>query len=144
MGDFKKLNVWNKAKDLAVYIYHITKSGAISKDFGLRDQMRRAAVSISANIAEGEQLNSNSQATRHFYIARGSVAELYTQAIIAYEVDYVNREVFEKIEKEYNDISSMITKLIQARAKSPNLKPNTSNLKPNTPNLKPQSPNPKP
>ena len=121
MGDFRKLKVWMKAKELAVYIYQITKSGEISKDFGLRDQMRRAAVSISSNIAEGDRLNSNPQAIRHFFIARGSVAELYTQAMIAYEIEYISRDIFEKIEKEYNVISSMLTKLIQARYKSPNL-----------------------
>ena len=90
MGDFRKLNVWIKAKDLAVFVYLITNSGAISKDFGLRDQMRRASVSMSGNIAEGDQLDSNLQSIRHFYIARGSAAELHTQAIIAKEIGYLN------------------------------------------------------
>ncbi len=54
MGDFKKLNVWQESIDLCTEIYKLTSSNLFLKDFGLRDQMRRAAVSISSNIAEGE------------------------------------------------------------------------------------------
>ena len=53
MGKFQELKVWQRSKDLAVYIYKITTEGKFSKDFGLRDQIRRAAVSVPSNIAEG-------------------------------------------------------------------------------------------
>ena len=56
MGRFQDLKVWQRAKDLAVYIYKITAYGKFVKDYGLRDQIRRAAVSISSNIAEGDEL----------------------------------------------------------------------------------------
>jgi len=56
MGDFTELRVWQKSKDLAVYIYQVTDKGRFVKDFGLRDQIRRAAVSIPSNIPEGEDL----------------------------------------------------------------------------------------
>lgn len=62
MGNFKSLEVWTKSKDLAVTIYKLTNSGGIAKDFGLRDQMRRAAVSIPSNIAEGEESGSQKKA----------------------------------------------------------------------------------
>ena len=53
MGKFQDLKVWQRSKDLAVYVYKLTGKGAFAKDFGLRDQIRRAAVSIPSNIAEG-------------------------------------------------------------------------------------------
>jgi len=58
MGDFKKLRVWQKAKEIAVRIYQLVKTQSISKDFGYRDQIQRAAISIPANIAEGDELGT--------------------------------------------------------------------------------------
>lgn len=74
MGNFQKLRVWQLAKNLAVKIYKLTKSPEFSKDFGLKDQIQRAAVSIPANISEGDELGTNKQSVRHFYIAKGSAA----------------------------------------------------------------------
>ena len=91
MGKFQDLKVWQRAKDLAVYIYRLTSEGAFLKDYGLRDQMRRAAVSIPSNIAEGDELGTDKQSVRYFYTAKGSSAELLTQAIIASEVGYLSR-----------------------------------------------------
>ena len=105
-----------KAKNLAVYIYKLTSKAPFSKDFSLRDQIRRAAVSIPSNIAEGDELGSNKQAVRHFYIAKGSSAEVLTQAVIALEIGYIDKKSFEYIEKERNAISGMLTKLINARS----------------------------
>ena len=126
MGNFRELKVWQKAKDLAVYIYRMTEDGAFSKDFGLRDQIRRAAVSVPSNISEGDELDTNKQAIKFFYIAKGSVAEILTQSIIAREIGYLTEDVFHHIEQETIGISSMLTRLIQVRLKSPkppNLKP---------------------
>jgi four helix bundle protein len=65
MSHFEELKVWQKAADLAVKVYAITKAEPFNKDFGLRDQMRRASVSISSNISEGDQLDSDKSAIRH-------------------------------------------------------------------------------
>ena len=116
MGKFKELMVWKRAKDLAVYIYKITGKGVIAKDFGFRDQIRRAAVSIPSNIAEGDELGSNKQAVKFFYIAKGSSAELLTQAIIALEIEYIDNKSFAHIEMECTAISGMLGKLIKARS----------------------------
>ena len=116
MGNFKELLVWNKAKDLAVFVYKMTLVGDFSKDFGLRDQIRRAAVSVPSNIAEGDNLGTDKQSIRHFYIARGSAAEVLTQAIIALEIKYITRDQFIHIETECQAISGMLTRLIQARS----------------------------
>jgi four helix bundle protein len=117
MGKFRELKVWQRSKDLAVYIYKITGEGVFAKDFGLRDQIRRAAVSISSNVAEGDELDSDRQAIKFFHTARGSSAEVLTQAVIALEIGYINKEVFSRIEKECQSISGMLSRLIQARSK---------------------------
>jgi len=117
MGNFKKLLVWQKAKDLAVNVYKLTDSGSFVKDFGLKDQIRRASVSIASNIAEGDNLDTDKQSIRQFFIARGSTAELRTQLIISMEIGYITNEIFEKFEKECDEISGMLTNLIKHRSK---------------------------
>lgn len=117
MGDFKKLEVWNEAKDLAVYTYKITGSGLISKDFGLRDQMRRASVSIPSNIAEGEESGSIKKCISFFYISKGSLAELLTQTIIANEIDYLDNIILDEFRTRINSLSAKLRKLIQYRDK---------------------------
>lgn len=116
MGNFRKLLVWQKAKDLAVKIYKLAKTQPLSKDFGLRDQIQRAAVSISANIAEGVELDTDKQSIRHFYIAKGSVAELQTLIIIAKEIDYIDLKTLEDLVNECRIISVMLLKIINARS----------------------------
>jgi four helix bundle protein len=72
--------VWHKAIELAVNVYNTTAENKLfQKDFALRDQIRRASVSISSNISEGDELGTDKQAIRQFYIAKGSSAELFTQ-----------------------------------------------------------------
>jgi four helix bundle protein len=118
MGKFRKLKVWQRGKDLAVSIYKTSAESPFVKDFGLKDQIRRAAVSIPSNIAEGDELGTDKQGIRHFYIAKGSSAEVLTQAIIALEIGYLAEDNFNYIENECQAISSMLTRLIQARSKS--------------------------
>ena len=89
MGNFKELKVWQQSKDLAVNVYQLTNKGPFTKDFGLRDQMRRSSVSISSNIAEGDDLDTDKQSVRFFFIARGSLAELRTQILISAEIGYI-------------------------------------------------------
>jgi len=119
MGKFKELKVWQRAKDLAVYIYKETDHGAFAKDYGLRDQIRRAAVSIASNIAEGDDQNTDKQSIKSFYLSKGSSAEVLTQATIAHEIGYINDVVFGHLENECEAISSMLTRLIQARIRKP-------------------------
>jgi four helix bundle protein len=113
MGKFEDLKVWQRAKNLAVYVY---KSTSAWKDFGLRDQMRRASVSVPSNIAEGDEYGSDKQAVKFFRVAKGSVAELLTQSIIACEVDYLTEDKFHYLREECKGISAMLTKLISARS----------------------------
>ena len=117
MGKFEDLKVWQRGKELAVYIYKLTTTEKFLKDFGLRDQMRRAAVSIPSNIAEGDEDGSNKQAVKFFYISKGSLAELLTQAIISSEIDYISNDSFHHIDAECKTISAMLSNLIKVRAK---------------------------
>ena len=116
MGNFQKLRVWQLAKNLAVKIYRITKLSSFSRDFWLKDQIQRAAVSVPANISEGDELGTNKQSVRHFYIAKGSIAELQTLLIISREIDYIDMETLKSLDNECNIISVMLNKLITARS----------------------------
>ena len=116
MGNFEKLKVWNRAKDLAVFVYRVSGHGELARDYGLRDQIRRSVVSVPSNIAEGDELDTDRHSIKYFHIAKGSSAELLTQAIIAHEIGYMNKNSFDHISKECRSISSMLAKLIKVRA----------------------------
>ena len=118
MAGFKDLNVWQLSKDLAILIYKITTSGPFKSDFGLRDQIRRAAVSIPSNIAEGDERGSNKDAVRFFYMAKGSLAELQTQLIIAEEIGYIDSIILGDADERCQRLGKMIGALIKARTPS--------------------------
>jgi four helix bundle protein len=113
---FKELVVWQKSRDLAVEIYQATHQGKFKQDFGLRDQIRRSAVSVPSNIAEGDERNSDKDAIRFFYIAKGSLAELRTQLDIAFSVNYITEEIFQDIDQKAILIGKMLGNLIKARS----------------------------
>lgn len=115
MGNFEHLEVWNDAKNLAVSIYKITSVGLLSKDFGLRDQIRRSAVSVPSNIAEGEESGRNRKSINYFYISKGSLAELMTQITIANEIEYLEQEITAELLTKINTLSAKLRKLIQYR-----------------------------
>lgn len=117
---FRDLHVWNKSKDLAVHIYRITESGSFGRDFGLRDQIRRASVSIASNIAEGDERDTNKDSVRFLYMAKGSLAEVITQTIIAYEVGYLKEADCKHIDQECEVIGRMLGSLIKARSTTNN------------------------
>ena len=116
-GGFRGLQVWQKSKDLAVLIYRITDTSFFARDFGLRDQVRRSAVSIPSNIAEGDERETDKEAVRYFYYAKGSSAELLTQIIIAHEIGHIDTACFEEIEIRCREISGMLANLIKARSR---------------------------
>jgi len=115
MSKFKELRVWQKSKDLVLMIYTLSDHGGLEHDRGLRDQMRRAAISILSNIAEGDESCINNSAIRYFNISKGSSAELLSQSIIAHELGYIDHDSFNTVEQECQSISAMLEKLIQSR-----------------------------
>jgi len=118
MGNFKELYVWQKAKLLAINVYKATDKGKIAKDFGLRDQIRRSSISIVSNIAEGDESGSDKLSIRYFNIAKGSSAELYTQLLIAEELQFMDISIIESLISECEKISGMLHNLIKSRTKS--------------------------
>ena len=112
---FEQLQVWQKAKDLAVLIYKITSEGKIAKDFSLRDQMRRSAISIASNIAEGDERDTDKESVRFYFIAKGSLAELRTQLRIAPAVEFLDKDEFAKVEQDCTEIGKVLGGLIKYR-----------------------------
>lgn len=108
---FEDLEVWRRSCDLAVKIYEELNG---CKDFGLKDQMTRSAVSIASNIAEGAERDSKKEWCRFLHIAKGSAAELRTQVYIAGRIDVLTDAVQKEIVAELLTISRMLHALIQS------------------------------
>jgi four helix bundle protein len=90
MARFQELECWQEAAALAVEIYTLTSARAFLRDYSLRDQLRKSAVSIASNIAEGKERETVSELVRYLYIAKGSAGELWAQLHIAGKVGYLN------------------------------------------------------
>jgi len=123
---FRELLVWQRAKALAVAIYNRTRDGQFRRDLSLTDQMRRAAVSVCSNIAAGDERDTNREAIRFLYIAKGSLAELSSQLEIAHDIGYLNSEENHSLQEECRRLGKMLGALIKARSKSLT-KPQTPN-----------------
>ena len=115
---FRELRVWQEAKGLAVRVHQLTSSEKLSRDFGLRDQMRRASVSVASNIAEGYERSGSNDFTRFMRIAQGSLSELRTQLDIAREVGYGDSESWRTAEDHCAKVGAMLTRLINARRRN--------------------------
>jgi four helix bundle protein len=115
---FKDLRVWQEARELAISIYGLTASGKLATDFGLREQMQKAAVSTASNIAEGYERNSDKDFIRFLMIAKGSLSELRTQLDIAHGIGYLEQGVFVSLEDRSVKLGAMLTKLIKARQRN--------------------------
>jgi len=114
---FKELIVWQKSKALAVDIYKLTSSGRITRDFGLVDQIRRSAISVASNIAEGDERGSDKESIRFFYISKGSLAELITQLEIAKDVGHLAPDDVEPLSERCAEIGRLLGALIKARGR---------------------------
>jgi four helix bundle protein len=91
---FEDLIAWQKARKLTAEIYKVTSQGRFARDFGLRDQSRRASVSIMSNLAEGFERGGAAEFHRFITIAKGSCAELRAQLYVALDVGYLNEAIF--------------------------------------------------
>lgn len=117
MSNYENLKVWQRAVELAVSVYKLTKNNkSFANDFGLKDQVQRSAVSISSNILEGDELATEKQVIKQFFIAKGSAAELYTQLTISYKIGYISEDECKFYLNECKGISSMLMNLIKSRS----------------------------
>jgi four helix bundle protein len=107
---FEDLICWQKGKDLAVKVYKCFK---MNRDFGFKDQIQRAVVSVSNNIAEGFERRSNKEFTQFLYIAKGSSGEVRSMLQIALELEYISKEQFNNFFNDCLEISKITAGLIK-------------------------------
>ena len=105
---FEDIQAWQKARELNVKIYNITKNSHFFKDFSLRDQIRRASVSIMANIAEGFGRRSKKEFSNFLNMAHGSAAEVQCHLYVALDLSYINRDDFQELNDKVEEVSKMI------------------------------------
>jgi four helix bundle protein len=105
---FEDLVVWQKARDLSIGIYQITNTPLFARDYGLRDQVRRASVSVMSNIAEGFERYSRPEFMQFLSVARGSVAEVRSQLHVAHCLHYIDDAEFESLRDRCVEISRLI------------------------------------
>jgi four helix bundle protein len=108
---FEDLRVWQKAMRLCVAIYRVTRAGQFARDFGLRDQIQRAAVSVLSNIAEGFDRNSRAEFARFVSIARGSAGEVRAQVYLARELAYLTDEEARELLEACGEVTRMLVAL---------------------------------
>lgn len=108
MKTYKDLICWQKSIKLVKKIYKVTADFPQSEQFGLTSQLRRAAISIPSNIAEGFGRGSNKDFKRFLEISRGSLFELQTQLFIAKELEYINNEIFDKINEQSREFERIL------------------------------------
>ncbi len=111
MRPHEQLDVWKKAVDLTVEIYRITESWPKEEKFGLTSQVRRASVSIAANIAEGAARRSDREFLNFLSISQGSASEVETELLIAFRLGYNSEEKFLGLMTRLDEIGRMITGL---------------------------------
>ncbi len=102
---FEDLPAWQEARSLVRAIYQATDGGAFARDFGLRDQVRRAAVSIMSNIAEGFERGSNKDFCRFLYMAKGSAGEVRSLLHVALDLEYIDPSTHEALLKQATGLS---------------------------------------
>ena len=110
---FEEINAWQKSRHVTKLIYEITSRGIFSKDFGLRDQIRRSGLSIMANIAEGFGRRSDKEFANFLNIAHGSAAETQSHLYIATDLGYLHQKDFERLYELLDEVSRMIMSLSQ-------------------------------
>lgn len=108
---FEDILSWQKSKNLAVFVYK-TLDG--NKDYGFKDQIQRAVVSISNNIAEGYERKSNKEFKQFLYVAKGSCGEVRSMAYIGLELGYISEDNFQKMYTDSIEISKLLSGLIKA------------------------------
>jgi len=106
--NFEDLNSWKKARELTKAIYQVTNQGQFLRDWALREQMRRAAISIQSNISEGFERGSKKEYMLFLNIAKASSGELRSQLYTSLDLGYINEETFKALRDKADHISRML------------------------------------
>jgi four helix bundle protein len=110
---FEEIKSWKKARTLTKQIYEVTSTGSFRRDFGLKDQIRRASVSILSNIAEGFERGGDQEFIQFLAVAKGSCGEVRAQLYVALDQSYFSRESFETLSKTATEVSELISGLMK-------------------------------
>lgn len=111
--DFKELPIWQQSMILTKTIYAVSAKKEFSQDFGLRDQIRRAIVSVSSNIVEGFEKSNNNELVRYLRISKGSVGEVRNQIEIAKIIGYIHEDEAARLDKQLLNLASQIAGFIK-------------------------------
>jgi four helix bundle protein len=114
LKDFKELKVWHKAYGLALAIYEASRPFPREEIYGLTSQLRRSAISIGANIAEGCGRRSDGELVRFLQIARGSSSEVEHHLLLARDLKFLPVETHRNLEKQLQEVQRMLTSLVSA------------------------------
>ena len=110
---FEDMEIWKLARSLNQTIYEVSMKGAFGRDFGLRNQIRRASISVASNIAEGFESQSNASFIRFLTIARGSSAEVRAQLYLAADLNYLSASACKSLIAQTETISHQISAFIK-------------------------------
>ena len=116
---FEDMIAWQKARKLAAEIYAVTRRGQFAKDFSLVDQIRRAAVSIVSNLAEGFDRGNNKEFLTFLGFAKGSSSEVRSQLYVALDIGYIDSQEFARLNILADEVSKLLNGLITSLRKSP-------------------------
>jgi four helix bundle protein len=117
-GSYRDLHAWQKAIDLVVDLYDCTRSFPKDEQYGLAAQLRRAAVSVASNIAEGKGRCSDNELIHFLYLARGSLFEIETQLTIASRLGYLSKEQSVRLAEAAGEVARMLNGLISSLRRS--------------------------
>jgi four helix bundle protein len=115
---FEEIGAWQKARHLTKELYKVTSSGAFGRDYDLRNQIRRAAVSIMSNIAEGFERSGTGEFNQFLATAKGSAGEIRSQLYVALDQEYLSKPSFDHLVSQAGEISRMIAGLMTYLRKS--------------------------
>ena len=130
--NFEDLEIWKEARGLTREIYKLSKTPRFSKDFSLRDQMRRATVSMMSNIAEGFERGGNQEFVQFLYVAKASCGEVRSQLYVAVDQEYVDQKVADSLLIVLKRLSVMIKHLIDHLKRSGMRGPKYGDLTPSS------------
>ena len=130
---FEELKIWQEARAIVRAVYALTRKSAFAKDYGLKDQIQRAAVSVGSNIAEGFERDSNSEFLKFLAYAKGSAGEVRSQLYTALDLAYITEdefsELYDRLLAEAKMIARFQASLRSSSVKGRYYKPEPSNLK---------------
>ncbi len=110
---FEDIDAWKEARELTKSVYQITSTGEFARDFGLRDQIRRAAVSVMSNIAEGFERGGDKEFLQFLSLAKGSCGEVRAQLYVALDQTYINDAQFQELVEKTVRINRLIAGLMK-------------------------------